>query len=328
VAEAVLSNNIDIEKDQLVLEALEAEAVSSDLEPTRDAIFGEIGTVQFPELMMEVDSHTRFSTALLGREPSSWEELLSVYGALLAHGTDMSPTGMALMIPQISATAISNAMALLEDSAALRQANDGCVTFTRRHPIARTWGEGTIASADSMSLDATRHLFSARQDYRRGRKAIGIYTRKLDQWPLIYDQPVVLMRRQSGAAIEGMLRQRTGEALERIAVDTHGFTFFGMGLSKGLGFDLCPRLRGIKRQLHVPRGTQVPDILEPVATRDVSMVNIRAGWDGFVRLMASLEAGTLSAVLALDRFGSDSRADPIHKCGTAMGQLLTTLFIL
>lgn len=103
-----------------------------------------------------------------------------------------------------------------------------------------------------MSLDATRHLFSTRQDYRRGRKAIGIYTHKLDQWPLIYDQPIVLMRRQSGAAIEGMLRQRSSESLERVAVDTHGFTFFGMGFSKGLGFDLCPRLKGIKRQLHVP----------------------------------------------------------------------------
>ena len=50
------------------MEALEAEAVSPDLEPTRDAIFQEIGAVQFPELMMEVDSHTRFSSALLGHE--------------------------------------------------------------------------------------------------------------------------------------------------------------------------------------------------------------------------------------------------------------------
>ena len=327
VAEAVLSHQVDIDKDQLVLDDFEAEPAEPDLETTRDAIFGEIGTVQFPELMMEVDSHTRFSSALLGRDPTSWEELLSVYGALLAHGTDMTPTGMALMIPQIRATAISDAMALLENSAALRLANDSCVAFTRRHPIIKTWGEGTIASADAMSLDATRHLFSARQDYRRGRKAIGIYTHKLDQWPLIYDQPIVLMRRQSGAAIEGMLRQRSSEALERIAVDTHGFTFFGMGFSKGLGFDLCPRLKGIKRQLHVPRGTRVPDILEPVVTRDVSMVNIRAGWDGFVRLMASVDAGTLSAVLALERFGSDSRADPIHKCGTAIGQLFHTLFL-
>jgi TnpA family transposase len=57
------------------------------------------------------------------------------------------------------------------------------------------------------------------------------------------------------------------------------------------------------------------------------MVNIRAGWDGFVRLMASVDAGTVSGVLALDRFGSESRADPIHKCGSAMGQLFLTLFL-
>ena len=74
VAEAVLSNHIDIEKGQLVLEALEAEPAAPDLESTRDAIFGEIGTVQFPELMMEVDSHTDSAPQLLGCEPTSWEE--------------------------------------------------------------------------------------------------------------------------------------------------------------------------------------------------------------------------------------------------------------
>lgn len=43
-----------------------------------------------------------------------------------------------------------------------------------------------------------------------------------------------------------------------------------------------------------------------------------------------MRAGTLSAVLALERFGSDSRADqinPIHKCGTAVGQLFHSLFL-
>jgi TnpA family transposase len=75
-------------------------------------------------------------------------------------------------------------MALLENSAALRLANDSCVAFTLRHPVTRTWGEGTMVSADSMSLAAARHLFSARQDPRRGRKDIGIYTHKLDQWQI------------------------------------------------------------------------------------------------------------------------------------------------
>ena len=328
VAEAVRTEIIGIEKGQLSLGKLEAELASPNVEPVRDALFSEVGAVQFPDLIMEVDSHTRFSSALLGREPASREELLALYGALLAHGTDMSAVAVSLMIPQISASAISDSMMRLENSTALRLANDSCVAFLRRHPITRTWGEGTTASADSMSLDATRHLFSARVDPRRRRHGVGIYTHKLDQWPLIYDQPIVLMQRQSGAVIEGMLRQRSSTDLERVAVDTHGFTAFGMGVSKALGFDLCPRLRGKgQRRLHVPREVRVPDILKPVIVRDISLVQIRSGWDEFVRLVASIEAGTVSGNLALERFGADSRADPIHKCGSAMGRLFLTLFL-
>ncbi|MCP4901118.1 MAG: Tn3 family transposase, partial [bacterium] len=269
VAEAVRTELISIEQDELSLSKLEAEEVSPEVEPVRDALFGEVGTVQFPELIMEVDSQIRFSSALLGRDPTSWNELLTLYAALLAHGTDMSAAAVSLMIPQISATAISDCMMLLENGTALRSANDVCVAFMRRHPITRFWGEGTLASCDSMSLDATRHLFSARVDPRRQRRGIGVYTHKLDQWPLIYDQPIVLMQRQSGAAIEGMVRQRSSAELERIAVDTHGFTAFGMGVSKALDFDLCPRLRGVARRLHVPRDVRVPDVLEPVIVRDV-----------------------------------------------------------
>jgi hypothetical protein len=310
VAEAVRTEVIGIEGDQLSLGKMEAEPSSPEVEPVRDALFSEVGAVQFPDLIMEVDSHTRFSSALLGREPTSREELLTLYGALLAHGTDMSAVAVSLMIPQISATAISDCMMRLENGTALRLANDSCVAFLRRHPITRTWGEGTTASADSMSLDATRHLFSARVDPRRRRHGVGIYTHRA----LIYDQPIVLMQRQSGAVIEGMLRQRSSTDLERVTVDTHGFTAFGMGVSKALGFDLCPRLRGKgQRRLHVPREVRVPDILKPVIVRDISMVQIRSGWDQFVRLVASVEAGTVSGTLALERFGAESRADPIHK---------------
>jgi hypothetical protein len=47
---------------------------------------------------------------------------------------------------------------------------------------------------------------------------------------------------------------------------------------------------------------RVPDILQPVIVRDISMEHIRTGWDEFVRLVASIEAGTLSGILALDRW--------------------------
>ncbi len=328
VAQAVRAGTVDVENGKLELRKLEAEETSPAVEQVRDALFREVGTVQFPELIMETDSHIRFSSALLGCEPKSRRELLTLYGALLAHGTDMTATAVSLMMPAISAAAISECMQLLEQGTGLREANDESVAFIRRHAVTKSWGEGTIASADSMSLDATRHLFSARVDPRRKRHGVGVYTHKLDQWPLIYDQPIVLLQRQSGAAIEGMVRQRAAGEVERVAVDTHGFTSFGMGVAKALGFDLCPRLKGLRqRRLHIPRGVRVPSILKPVVVYDVSMNHIDGGWDEFVRVVASIEGGWLSSVLALERFGAASRADPIHKCGTALGRLLLTLFL-
>jgi TnpA family transposase len=65
----------------------------------------------------------------------------------------------------------------------------------------------------------------------------------LDQWVILHDQPIILNRRQAGAAIEGALRHEQID-LHRVAVDTHGHTHFGMTLAKLVGFDLAPRLAG------------------------------------------------------------------------------------
>jgi TnpA family transposase len=83
---------------------------------------------------------------------------------------------------------------------------------------------------------------------------MGIYSHVLDQWGIIYDQPLVLHQRQAGAALEGVVRQTAVANVERLAVDTHGYTDFGMGIGKLLGVDLCPRLSHLRdRRLHVPR---------------------------------------------------------------------------
>jgi len=65
-----------------------------------------------------VDAATHFSEALLARRPSSSNELLSVYGALLAHGTDLDAKGVGSMIPGIDAAHISTAMRAVELSGA------------------------------------------------------------------------------------------------------------------------------------------------------------------------------------------------------------------
>jgi TnpA family transposase len=124
------------------------------------------------------------------------------------------------------------------------------------------------------------------------------------------------------------LRQRQVAQLERVAVDTHGFTHFAMALAKLVGFDLCPRLAGLKkRRLYLPKGLEIPQILQPIVAETVSRRAIGRGWEGLLRLSASVKHGWDSATAALDRFGSAAAGDPVYNAGDALGRLLRTLYL-
>jgi TnpA family transposase len=101
-----------------------------------------------------------------------------------------------------------------------------------------------------------------------------------------------------------------------------------MAVSKLLGFDLCPGLRNLaERKLYLPRGFAVSEGLAPVVAHDVSLKAIRDGWDELLRLVASIQSGRVSAVVALQRFGSAAQGDPVHRAADQLGKLLRTLFL-
>ena len=90
-----------------------------------------------------------------------------------------------------------------------------------------------------------------------------------------------------------------------LAVDTHGYTNAAMALAKGLNFDLCPRLRNLaERKLYLPAEFKVPEGIERVTTKRLSLRAIRLGWDDFLRVLASIRIGRISAELAMQRLGS------------------------
>lgn len=325
---AIEAGDVTIAEGELHLPVMKPEETPSELDHERRQLFAEVGTVEWPELITEMDSKVRFSWTLLGRSPNSEKELLSIYGALLAHGTELSAKAVSMTIPGITAESVGQAMHLLEESRNLTRANQQVVDFLQRHPIAQQWGKGTLASSDSMSLEASRHLWNARVDPRHRRHAVGMYTHVLDQWGIIYDQPIILNQRQAGMAIEGVVRQKASTELRQLAVDTHGFTDFAMATSKLLGFDLCPRLKNLKtRRLHLPHGFKAPAALRQVVKRDVRTSEIGEGWADLVRVVASIDGGWTSGMLALERFGSASHRDPIYKAGTNLGKLHRTLFL-
>lgn len=332
LAEAVQRGRVEIGTDRL-LHIPPLSALPDDIEPrkTREAVFQRIGDVQLPDIMMEVDAATHFSEALLARSADSADELLALYGALLAHGTDNDAKGVSTMIPGIDVAQIAVAMRALEQPGRLRRANDCVTQFQSRVPIAAHWGDGDKGSADMMALDASRHLWTSRVDPRRRTYAAGIYTHVRDRWGIFYDQPIVLNERQAGVAVEGVEAQnRTDDRIRisLIAVDTHGFTSVAMAIAKLLGFDLCARLRNLsERKLFMPRGWAVPQELEAVTVRQVSLTAIERGWDDLLRLVASIRAGKVSAAQAIQRLGSAAIGDPLHRAAEHLGRLLRTLFL-
>ncbi|MFA7269579.1 MAG: Tn3 family transposase [Sterolibacterium sp.] len=332
VNEAREAGKIDIGSDGMLhLSALASLPDDIDPKHTRDRVFKQIGDIQLPDLMLQMDALTNFSEILLARRPRDENELIGLYGALLAHGTEVDAKGVAAMTPQLDAAQISAAMRILETPSRLYRASNRVVEFQRKHAITELWGTGESASADMMSLDASKHLWNARVDPRRRQHAAGIYTHVLDQHGIVYNQPIVLNERQNGPAIEGLVRynnSRERNRLSMLAVDTHGYSHVGMAVANLLSFDLCPRLRNLaERKLYLPRGFDAPEGIEGILAREVSIKAIRAGWDELLRLVASIHSGRVSANVALQRFGSAAQGDPLHRAAENLGKLLRTLFL-
>ena len=152
------------------------------------------------------------------------------------------------------------------------------------YPIAVTWGRSDLASSDMMSLETRQRVWQARTDPHRQTASVGVYGHVLADWGIFHAQPFVLNERQVGPAIEGVLRHQELD-ITQLAVDAHGYTDFGMALSHGEGFDLCPRLKALKdRHLFLPRGCSVPEILKPICEASLDFSRVPQYWDQWVHL--------------------------------------------
>lgn len=289
-------------------------------------IAAQFGMIEFPRLVMEVDAQVRFSSTLLRRTPAHIGEVLAVYGALLAHGMGLDRIQVMRMMPSVSGITLREMMRALEEEGRLAEANLSVLQFMHRHAVVAQWGEAGLASSDMMSVESSRRLWNARIDPRTGSYAIGTYTHVLDQWGIAWDQPIILNRRQAGAAIEGVLLQRL-MPINRLAVDTHGYTDVAMGLAKLLGFSLCPRLAALReRKLYVATGMYVPKPLRAIAV-PLPIKMLQTHWEQLLRLAASIREGWCSASQVLARMGSDAQGDPLYQAAVTFGRLVRTHYL-
>lgn len=327
--EEVISNgDIRSEGERFIIPKYKPLVPGEDVGQRRKELFAKVGTVQLPDLILEMDSRIGFSKVILGRSARTATELLQVYGGMLAHGTAMDASDVSLMVPQLTANQVLSGMKWFEDKDLVRAANDTVTSYQRGLPICKAWGDGSLASSDMMSLDVSKHVWVARVDYRRKLASVGTYTMVSNFWSVLFDLPILLNERQAGAALECALRQKEVD-VERLAVDTHGYTDFAMAMAKLLGFALCPRLARVdERKLYVPSSMRnVPQSLSEHVLPGISLKQIASEWDNLVRLAASMDTGVTSAVVALARFGSASSDSPVYRAGVHLGRLIRSIYL-
>jgi hypothetical protein len=176
-----------------------------------------------------------------------------------------------------------------------------------------------------MSVDSSRRLWNARIDPRTGNYAIDLYPRAGSVGhPL---GPAHCLEPATGRCRHrGLLLQRL-MPINRLAVDTHGYTDVAMGLAKLLGFSLCARLAALReRKLYVTSGQYVPKPLRAVAVH-IPLKSLHTHWDELLRLAASVREGWCSASQVLDRMGSAAQGDPLYQAAVTFGRLVRTQYL-
>jgi len=116
VAEAVWFEDLEIEGTKIHQHRLGPHDTPYDLPEVRDAMLATLPMIHLPEIVVDVDAKVRFSWILLGREPTSEEELLYIYVALLGHAMDIGAKRLSLMAPGLSVSGLTDALQLLEET--------------------------------------------------------------------------------------------------------------------------------------------------------------------------------------------------------------------
>jgi len=193
------------------------------------------------------------------------------------------------------------------------------------------WGEGTTACAsDSKKFAAWDQNLLTEWHVRYRGPGIMIYWHVERKSVCIYSQLKSCSSSEVAAMIEGVLRHCTTMAVEKNYVDSHGQSEVAFAFTRLLGFQLLPRLKGLKRQkLYRPEVGQ-PDAyphLQPILTRPIDWELIRRQYDELVKYATALRLGTAEPEAILRRFTRANVQHPTYRALAELGKAQKTLFL-
>jgi TnpA family transposase len=311
-------------------------ASARKLEDLRAWLRSRLRPIKLPELLIEADNALGFTRLLAspskraGRDPA---EVCVVLASLMAHGCNVGPSAMARMTRAATRDQIQRASQWQLGEDALREALGMVADAICSLEASRSWGRGESSSSDGQRYPMRGQALERRWCPRLNGFGAQFYSFIADNYALFYSLPFECSRRDAPYALDGLLYNECERLDPREHyTDTHGYTEINFGAFAMLGRRLCPRIRGLSKQL-IYRADPDRDHgrLQKRAsgTRPLNLKLIQANWDRMGRLWAAAErGGSTTASAVLGRLGSQSPANEFYRACRELGRAFKTEFVL
>ena len=193
------------------------------------------------------------------------------------------------------------------------------------------WGEGTTScAADSKKFGSWDQNLMTEWHSRYGGRGVMIYWHVERNSTCIYSQLKRCSSSEVAAMVEGVLHHCTTMSVDKAYTDSHGQSEVAFAFSHLLGFQLLPRLKGIRREkLNSPGPRKAGDYpnLQPIMDKAINWQLINAQYDDMVKCAVAIKTRTADAEAILRRFTKDNLNHPTYKAFVELGRALKTIFL-
>ena len=202
-------------------------------------------------------------------------------------------------------------------------------TFAARDP--QVWGQtSTTVGSDSKHIGALDQNILTEWHARYRKPGVLIYWHVEKKSMAIHSQLISCSASEVAAMIDGAMRHGTTVDVEGNYTDTHGQSQIAFGITRLLGFELLPRIKGINRaKLYQadPGDRSLYPGLVPALTRPIRWERIAEQYDQMIKYATAIRTRTAQTEAILRRFMQANAIHPTYQAMIELGRAQKTIFL-
>ncbi len=297
-----------------------------------DGIEAMMPPARITELLYEVNRMTGFASAFTNlRTGERCDDENALLAAILADATNLGLGRMAAASHGVTRDKLIWTADAYIRSETYKAALAKIIGAHHALPIASTWGDGTTSSSDRQFFRSAKRGDAAGEvNARYGHDpGLGFYTHVSDQHGPYSVRVMSATSHEAPYVLDGLLHHGTALRIGTHYTDTGGASDHVFILCAMLGFRFCPRLRDLpdRKLATIEPATAYKD-LDSLIGRRVKADVIREHWGEILRLVASLQAGTVLPSAMLRRLAAYQRQNQLDLALQELGRVERTLFML